>query len=126
MFVLVLFSCPMTLQTASAGFPTTPNRRPASGAYDYVRGWHLTCGASFHADICRSGYGYSLVLNMHPICHGDDIEELKRTAERHIAARVRKMLPAHKAIYRRVRAVDEAKGTVPVTVLKQGKTDASL
>jgi hypothetical protein len=87
--------------------PDYPDPSPGQWVrYDYgvnSRGWHLDCGPMFHADIGQGRDGYLLTLNLHPISQGGDVEELKRIAERHIVARVRKMLPAYKVIYGRVR-----------------------
>jgi hypothetical protein len=58
-----------------------------------------TCGGIFQADLGFWGAGYSVRLNMHPPRDGTDPEELRRTVERHIVARVRKMLPAYDAIH---------------------------
>ena len=55
------------------------------------------------ADIYLNAGQYCLTLNMHSIANGSDPENLKREAERHIIARVRKMMPAYKAIYARAR-----------------------
>lgn len=58
----------------------------------------------FHADVYANAGQYSLTLNMHPIAKAADPETLMRTAERHIIARVRKMLPAYRVIFARARA----------------------
>jgi hypothetical protein len=96
--------------------PNQPEPPPGHWVpYDYgptIRGWHLTCGGMFHADVGPGQDGYLLTLNMHPITTSWDIDELKRTAERHIVARVRKMLLAYKAIYARTRVVDQISATV--------------
>src|SRR5579864_348237 len=100
----------MNPKTAKDGsrkwLPDYPEPEPGQWVrYDYgmsSRGWHLDCGPMFHADIGQGREGYLLTLNLHPISQGGDVEELKRIAERHIVARVRKMLPAYKVIRGRV------------------------
>jgi len=80
-------------------------------SYDYgmnSRGWYLDCGPMFHADVRAMGGEYALSLNMHPIARNGDLEAIKRTAERHIIARVRKMLPAYRVIFVRARAAAAA------------------
>lgn len=67
------------------------------------KGWHLTVGGLFHADVFRAAHSWSVTLNMHVIAQGDDVEELKRIAERHIVARVQKIGPAYRAIRGRLR-----------------------
>lgn len=95
----------------SSWLPDYPEPAPGQWVpYDYgkdIRGWHLTCGPMFHADIGTGQSGYLLTLNLHPLCQGPDVEELKRIAERHIVARVRKMIPAYRVIYGRVRVEGE-------------------
>jgi hypothetical protein len=50
---------------------------------------------------------------------------LKRLAERRISARVQKMRPTYETIYVPVIAVDQARGTVAVTV-NSGEINAKL
>ena len=92
----------------SRWLPDYPDPPPGEWVrYDYgksSRGWTLDCGPMFHADIGMGQNGYLLTLNLHPISQGWDVEELKRIAERHIVARVRKMIPAYRAIHGRARA----------------------
>jgi hypothetical protein len=87
--------------------------------WDYgkdLRGWSLTCGPMFHADVSATARGLTAFLNMQPIAHGQDLEALKRLAELEIVARVRRMLPVYRIIHARVRASEDARGTVAITV----------
>ena len=92
--------------------PDYPEPQPGEWVrYDYGkdrRGWYLDCGPMFHADVDLNAGEYTLTLNMHPLAKNSDPEVLKRTAEGHIIARVRKMLPAYRVIYGRAMTGDSS------------------
>ena len=88
--------------------PDYPELKPGEWMkYDHgmnSHGGYLDCGSFFQADMHLNAGQYCLTLNLHPIAKGTHAEALKREAERHIVARVRKMIPAYKGIYSRVRS----------------------